>query len=188
MRNIKIEDKVFESYISQEQIENAVEYCFYSIYTSFWNLEDIVFIGVLNGAAPFFTKLTERLNTFGVTDTDYLKVTSYGDEMYSSGIVKWDLKPSIDFKDKVVVIVDDILDTGKTIDYLKKYFLDNGAKSVHSCVLLWKEKENQKAPDFYGMKIKDYFVIGFGLDYKQKHRNMPEIMKLKDNKTEDKNE
>ena len=106
-----------------------------------------------------------------------MKVGSYGEETVSSGQIdlKYDLSNSVEGKN--VIIVEDIIDTGYTLEYLKNYLALKKPKSIKICVLLDKEARRKVniSPDYYGFKIPDEFVVGYGLDYKDKYRNLPYV-------------
>jgi hypoxanthine phosphoribosyltransferase len=107
-----------------------------------------------------------------------IKASSYGDKTTSSGTVSltWGIPEGIAGKD--LFLIDDILDTGKTLEVLKERLIEKGAKSVRSCVLLRKEFSVQRAADYMGFEIPDKFVVGYGLDYTGLYRNLPDIRVL----------
>ena len=102
-----------------------------------------------------------------------LKASSYGDGTTSSGVVSlpWGLPEEI--RDKEILLVDDILDTGRTLQTLKNELLDAGALSVRTCILLRKEYSKELPADFVGFDIPDKFVVGYGLDLAGLYRNLP---------------
>ena len=109
---------------------------------------------------------------------DFMSVSSYGDGTKSSGVVKIvkDLDESLDGKD--VLIVEDIIDSGRTLSYLLKVLKDRNPKSIRLCTLL--DKPDRRVVkdvnvDYLGFDIPDEFVVGYGLDYAQKYRNLPYI-------------
>ena len=134
-------------------------------------------IGLLKGCIPFMSDLFKNIDT--EITLGYMKVSSYkGTE--STGTIKID--GSIpDVKGRHVIIVDDILDTGRTLNAIKNVFMDNGALSVEVCVLLDKP-EGRKVnivPKYCGGKVPNAFVVGYGLDYDEHYRNLPYIGILK---------
>ena len=137
--------------------------------------EEVVFVSVLKGAIFFTVDLAKSFK--GDARIDFLRVSSYEGENSTGNIsLKIPLKEE-NIKGKNVLIVEDIIDTGKTMKYLVQYIKDLGAKSVRSCVLLDKKSrrtENINA-DFTGFEIPDLFVIGYGLDFDEKYRNLPYI-------------
>ena len=142
--------------------------------------EKLVMIGVLKGAAPFLADLA-RAVTVDAT-FDFVAVSSYGKGDRSSGAVKLikDLDEPIEGKN--VLVVEDILDTGLTLSYLRKLFLQQHPKSLRIATLLDKpsrRKENIDA-DYVGFSIPNLFVIGFGMDYAERYRNLPDICLMND--------
>lgn len=132
-------------------------------------------IGILKGATFFACELAKRI-TVPVT-LDFMSVSSYGNSTESSGIVKInkDLDEPIDGKE--VLVVEDIVDTGNTLSYLLDNLQKRGSASVKLCALLNKPERRIKdvEVDYTGFIIPDEFVVGFGLDYAQKYRNLPYI-------------
>ena len=106
-----------------------------------------------------------------------MKVSSYGDEFISSGKVKIIKDLDTDIKNKDVLIIEDIIDTGNTLYYLKNELNTRNPKSLKICTLLDKKSRRQKdiTPDYIGFEIEDKFVIGYGLDYKDLYRNIPYV-------------
>lgn len=136
-------------------------------------------IGVLKGAMPFMSDLIRRIDTF--LEMDFMDVSSYGQSTVSSGEVKIvkDLNTSVEGRD--VLIVEDIIDSGLTLSYLVQLFQYRKAKSVKIVTLLDKpsgRKADIKA-DYAGFVVPNAFVVGYGLDYAEKYRNLPYIGILK---------
>ena len=106
-----------------------------------------------------------------------MQVSSYGDATSSSGIVR--IKKDLDetMEDKEVIIVEDIIDSGRTLHYLIPVLMQRNPKSLHLCALLSKpdRREKEVTIDYLGFEIPDEFVVGYGLDYAQKYRNLPYI-------------
>lgn len=137
--------------------------------------EEVVFVSVLKGAIFFTVDLAKKFK--GDARIDFLRVSSYEGENSTGTInLKLPLKEE-NIKGKNVLIVEDIIDTGRTMKYLIKYVKDLGAKSVKSCVLLDKKSRRTEDidADYVGFEIPDLFVIGYGLDYDEKYRNLPYI-------------
>lgn len=132
-------------------------------------------ICVLKGGVYFMTELSKRV-CVPVT-LDFMCVSSYGGNTVSSGNIriKKDLDESVEGKD--VLVVEDIVDSGRTLACLLKLLSERGASSVRLCTLLNKpdRREVQVNIDYNGFTIPDAFVVGFGLDYDQKYRNLPYI-------------
>lgn len=136
-------------------------------------------IGVLKGAMPFMTDLMKRIDTY--VEIDFMDVSSYGNATVSSGEVKIlkDLNTSVEGRD--IVIIEDIIDSGLTLSYLVELFKHRKAKSIKIVTLLDKptgRKVDLKA-DYVGFEVPDAFVVGYGLDYAERYRNLPYIGVLK---------
>lgn len=136
-------------------------------------------IGVLKGAMPFMTDLMKRMDTY--VEIDFMDVSSYGNATVSSGEVKIlkDLNTSVEGRD--IVIIEDIIDSGLTLSYLVELFKHRKAKSIKIVTLLDKptgRKVDLKA-DYVGFDVPDAFVVGYGLDYAERYRNLPYIGVLK---------
>ena len=132
-------------------------------------------IGILKGSVFFVCELAKRL-TIPVT-MDFMSVSSYGSGTRSTGVVKLikDLDDSI--MDKDVLVVEDIIDSGHTLNYLLKNLQSRKPASIKLCTLLDKpdRRECEVYVDYQGFQIPDEFVIGYGLDYDQRYRNLPYI-------------
>ena len=133
-------------------------------------------IGILKGSVFFATELAKHI-TVPVT-MDFMSVSSYGDGTCSTGIVKIikDLDEPLEGKD--VLIVEDIIDTGRTLSYLMKTLRHRKPASLHLCTLLDKPERrvvDDVKVDYTGFEVPDEFVVGYGMDYAQKCRNLPYI-------------
>ena len=140
----------------------------------------LLIIGTLKGALPFMGALRGKVTI--PCEIDFMKVSSYGSGTKTSGQIKvlLDLIRS-DLNQCDVLIVEDIIDSGRTLANLTGYMRERGAKSVRTCTLLDKpsRREVEFKADYVGMVIPDEFVVGFGLDYNEKYRNLPVIGILK---------
>lgn len=138
--------------------------------------EEIYCVGLLKGSVIFLSDLVKELNMPVIID--FMSVSSYGSETVSSGDVKILKDTDLDLRGKHVLIVEDIIDTGLTLEHVIKYFKEGkGVKSLRTCTLLSKP-ERRKVDvqiDYIGFDVPDKFVIGYGLDYDQKYRNLPYI-------------
>lgn len=137
--------------------------------------EEVVFVSVLKGAIFFTVDLAKKFK--GDARIDFLRVSSYEGENSTGKItLKLPLKEE-NIKGKNVLIVEDIIDTGRTMKYLIEYVSTLGAKTVKSCALLDKKSRRTEDinADYIGFEIPDLFVIGYGLDYDEKYRNLPYI-------------
>lgn len=142
--------------------------------------EELVFVGVLKGSAPFMWELAKRIKNN--ISFEFIEVSSY-EGLESTGEIKVNKDITNSIKDKNVIIVEDIIDTGRTLTFLKKYIQDKGAKSIKIATLLSKPSRRIMDLDveYIGFKIEDKFVVGFGLDYNQKYRNLPFIGYIEEN-------
>lgn len=136
-----------------------------------------VLLCVMNGGLMTMSEIAMRLEF--PLQMDYLHATRYMGETSGGAKVFWRREPSVDLTDRVVVIVDDILDGGITLQAIKEFCEGEGASEVYSAVMLDKEVEREPGgaahADFTGMRIEDKYVYGFGLDYHEYLRNMPGI-------------
>ena len=120
-------------------------------------------------------ELTKHLNM--PVSLDFMSVSSYGSATKSSGVVKIVKDLDEPIKDKDVLVVEDIVDSGRTLSYLMEMLRDRGPKSLHLCTLLDKPERRvvEVNVDYTGFQIPDKFVVGYGLDYDQHYRNLPYI-------------
>jgi hypoxanthine phosphoribosyltransferase len=169
---IKISDKYFEDYISEEEIKKTVTRIASEINADHTDFSELIIIGVLNGSIPFMNDVVFKLPE-SIT-IDYVKVSSYGNNIKSSGNVELLLDTKLDTKGKDILIIDDIIDSGLTQNFLKDHFLNKNARTVKSCCLFYKKVKS----DYSGIEIADDFIIGYGLDYAQKGRNINRVLKL----------
>lgn len=132
-------------------------------------------ICILKGGAPFLCELAKRV-TVPVT-LDFMSVSSYGSGTSSSGIVKIVKDLDEPLADRDVIIVEDIIDSGRTLRYLLDLFAQRHPNSIRICTLLDKPQRRTADVDvaYVGFRIPDEFVVGYGLDYDQKYRNLPFI-------------
>ncbi len=141
--------------------------------------KNLVIVGVLKGAVVFLGDLVKNID-IPVT-LDFIAVSSYGNTTETSGVVRIlkDLDNSIEGMD--VLIVEDIIDSGLTLCYLKENLRSRGANSIRICTLLDKpsRRKAKVKVDYRGFEIEDEFVVGYGLDFAEKFRNLPEICVLK---------
>ena len=130
---------------------------------------------ILKGAVFFMCELAKRI-TVPVT-MDFMSASSYGSATKSSGVVKIVKDLDEPLKDRDVIIVEDIVDSGRTLAYLGKMLSDRGPTSIKICTLLDKPERRvtDVKVDYVGFEIPDEFVVGYGLDYDQRYRNLPYI-------------
>lgn len=137
--------------------------------------KDITFICILKGSAVFTVDLAKKIKNN--VRFEFIRVSSYGDSQTSSGKVtmKLDLQDSIEGRD--VLIIEDIIDTGRTLSYLRDYLKDKKPASLKICTLLDKKerREFDIEPDYTAFNIPDKFVVGYGLDDRENLRNLPYV-------------
>ena len=143
--------------------------------------DNLVVIGILKGSFMFLADLMRGLHRHDVHPRiDFLTLSSYGSDTVSSGVVCiiHDIREDIQGAD--ILLVDDILDTGRTLAFTRELLLERGARSIRSCVLL--DKQTHRAvefnADYAGFPIDDHFVVGYGLDYDNLYRELPHIAKV----------
>ena len=141
--------------------------------------KNLLLLGTLKGAVPFIADLARAIEL--PLELDYMAVASYGDSTHSSGVVRIikDLEGPVD--QKHLLIIEDIIDSGLTLHYLVDLLKRRNPLSLRVCSLLNKDRKRVKnVPiDYYGFTIPDKFVVGYGLDYAQRYRNLPYVGILK---------
>ena len=137
--------------------------------------ETVFIVCILKGAAFFACELAKRI-TVPVT-IDFMATSSYGAGTTSSGEIILKKELDLPVEGENVIVVEDIIDSGNTLHFLSRYFKEKNAKSVRLCTLLDKpdRRETEVKVDYSGFTIPDEFVVGYGLDYNQKYRNLPYI-------------
>ncbi|BCL81812.1 hypoxanthine phosphoribosyltransferase [Ktedonobacteria bacterium brp13] len=167
-----------EILISEEQIKNRTDELGKQIAEDYKG-KNLLLLGTLKGAVPFIADLARAIDLN--LEIDYMAVASYGNSTQSSGIVRIikDLEGPID--QKHLLIIEDIIDSGLTLHYLVDLLRRRNPLSIKICSLLDKERERAKnvVVDYPGFVIPDKFVVGYGLDYAQRYRNLPYIGILK---------
>ena len=173
-----IEKDVLKVLISEEELQARIKELGKEI-TDDYAYKDLVVVSVLKGSIMFMADLLRRIDTH--VEIDFMVVSSYGAGVVSTGAVKMlkDVFLSIEGKD--VLIVEDILDTGRTLHYIKGYLGGRKPNSIKICTLLDKpeRREADIAADYVGFVVPDEFVVGYGLDFDERYRNLPYIGVLK---------
>ena len=163
-------------FIDEKEIRKRVEELGKAISADYAG-KDLVVIGILKGAVVFLSDLVRCIDRdVGVT-LDFMAVSSYGDSTNTSGIVRIIKDLDCSIRGKHVLIVEDIVDTGLTLSYLVKMMLEREPESVRVCALLDKvdRRKVEVAVQYTGFVIPDYFVVGYGLDYSGRWRNLPSV-------------
>jgi hypoxanthine phosphoribosyltransferase len=141
--------------------------------------KNLLVVGILKGSLYFMADLTRYIDL--PLKLDFLAVSSYGSGTRSSGAVKIIKDIDIDLQGYDILLVEDILDSGRTLDYVSKLLSARGANSIKIVTLLDKPERRviDLTPDYVGCDVPDEFVVGYGLDYDQRYRNLPYIGALK---------
>ncbi|MBM3506810.1 MAG: hypoxanthine phosphoribosyltransferase [Alphaproteobacteria bacterium] len=137
---------------------------------------DLVVVGVLKGSFIFVADLVRALDRLGVTpEVEFMRLSSYGRSRESGGTVRLLGEPPAAISGRYVLLVDDIADTGGSLDFARRFFVERGAAQVLTCVLLDKPSRRRVAfaPDFVGFTVGDEFVVGYGLDDAERYRHLP---------------
>ncbi|NLF64173.1 MAG: hypoxanthine phosphoribosyltransferase [Chloroflexi bacterium] len=176
--NVLLQD-VKEVLIDEEQLKTRIRELAADISREYRGTEDLLLLCVLKGAYMFLADLS-RLVTVP-HEVDFMAVSSYGHGTTSSGAVRIVLDLKEDIAGKHVLIVEDIIDSGRTLNYMRRNLLSRSPASLRVCTLLNKpERREIDVPiDYLGFDIPDEFVVGYGLDFAQRYRNLPFIAVLK---------
>lgn len=174
MKVEEIKDKI-KVLIEKENLEKRIDELALEIQNDYLN-KDILVICILKGSLFFTVDLTKRINNHKL-EIDFMRISSYGDELISSGNINIIKDLESDINGRNVLIVEDIIDSGNTLYYLKDILEKRNPKSLKICTLLDKKSRRVKniVPDYIGFEIENKFVVGYGLDYKDCFRNLPFI-------------
>lgn len=163
--------------ISREMIADRVRELGLRITADFKECDSLCLVPVMDGGMIFAADLMREIPL--PLQILPIKASSYGNATTSSGIVKLPVGVPEGIGGSSILIIDDILDTGKTLETLQHILMDAGARRVRTCVLLRKESSRHLLADYIGFEIPDRFVVGYGLDLAGAHRNLPDIRVLK---------
>lgn len=171
--------------ISEDELKSAVQTIAEKINADYKD-EEIIFVVILKGSVVFATDLMKHLKM--PVFLDFMQVSSYGSGTVSKGFINIKKDMTVDIKDKNVLIVEDIIDSGNTLHKLKELLRSRGPKSIKICTIL--DKPERRVTDveveYSGISIPDEFVVGYGLDYNEHFRNLPYVGVLKRSIYEDK--
>ena len=173
---IHLHDKTFEPFISSDEIEFAIQNLAKQMDDDFFD-EIPVFVGVLNGAFMVLSDLMKHYR--GMCEVSFVKLASY-DGIQTTNEVKQLIGLNENLEGRTVVIVEDIVDTGNTVEELKAIFKDKKVKHLKIATLFFKPeayKKNIKI-DYVGIRIPNKFIVGYGLDYNGLGRNLPDVYQL----------
>jgi len=179
MQSVTYEGMIFDEYISRAEIDKMVEHVAQQIARDYADKQP-VFICVLHGALFFLTDLLRSLPIDGTVATVRLK--SY-DGMSSTGQVRESVPLQVDIRDKDVIVVEDIVDSGLSMHYFKRILQSRQPRSIKVAALLFKPtalKFPDATPDYCGREVPNKFVIGYGLDIHELARNLPSIYALRE--------
>lgn len=178
MNKSMMDGDILKVLYSEEEIRARVQELGSALYERFKE-KNPLFLGVLKGSFVFMSDLVRACQV--KSDIEFIAVSSYGNSTESSGRVKIVHDLQQDITGRHIVVVEDILDSGNTLAFLKEYFLTKGAASITIVTLLDKPSRRVKAitADLVGFTVPDEFVVGYGLDYAQQYRNLPYIGVLK---------
>lgn len=173
-----IEQDVQEILITREQLAKRVQELGRQI-TEDYAGEKLMIVGILKGASVFMSDLIRAVDC--KAHIDFMVVSSYGNSAETSGVVRILKDLETDITGYHILLVEDIIDTGTTLSYLKEYLYNRHAKSVRICTLLNKPSRREKAVaiDYQGFEVPDEFIVGYGIDYAEDYRNLPYVASLK---------
>jgi len=165
--------------ISEDEIQNRVAEMAAEIDRDYQNAGPVVLIGILKGAFIFTADLSRKLSI--PHSVDFMSISSYGDTSVSAGAVRLILDLRKPIVDQHVVVVEDIVDSGKTMHYLYQTLMGRQPASLKTCTLFKKKRNSLEVPlDYVGFELPDVWVVGYGLDYADTHRTLPYIAALKE--------
>lgn len=178
MAKSNMDQDILKVLLSQEDIQRRVQELGDAIYDNFRD-KDPMFVGVLNGCFIFMADLVRASQM--KSELEFISVSSYQNGTRSTGVVQITRDLQRDITGRHIIVVEDILDSGNTLYFLKNYLLTKGAASITIATLLDKPARREKpiVADYVGFEVPDEFVVGYGLDYAQQYRNMPYIGVLK---------
>lgn len=175
-----MEKDVKEILLTEDEISKRVRELGEQITNEYKDSNGLVVIGILKGSSVFFADLIRQIKL--PIEMDFMAVSSYQDAAVTSGEVKIIKDTSLSIPKKNILFVEDIIDTGFTMAKVMEIFMERGANSVKLCALTSKP-ERRKVDvkiDYLGFEIPNEFIIGYGLDYSERYRNLPYIGVLKE--------
>ena len=178
-KTITLEDKTFVPYLSQQELEDCIYQTAQNIYADYKDKTPI-FVGVLNGAFMFLADLLKAYP--GNCEVAFLQMKSY-EGTASTGVVKTQMDLTKPVKNRDIILVEDIVDTGNTLMALFNYFKTTQAPKSLKVASLFLKPEVYKQTykiDYIGREIENKFIVGYGLDYNELGRNLPDLYQVKD--------
>ena len=178
MAKSNMDQDILKVLLSEEEIKARVQELGDRLYDRFKD-KNPMFVGVLNGCFIFMADLVRAAQL--KSEVEFIGLSSYKNATKSSGVVQITRDLQRDISGRNIIIVEDILDSGNTLAFLKNYLVTKGAASITIATLLDKPARREKpiTADYAGFEVPDEFVVGYGLDYCQQYRNMPYIGVLK---------
>ena len=178
MAKSNMDQDILKILLSEEEIKARVQEMGDELYDAFQD-KNPMFVGVLNGCFIFMADLVRAAQL--KSELEFIGVSSYKNSTKSSGVVQITRDLQRDISGRNIIIVEDLLDSGNTLAFLKNYLMTKGAASITIATLLDKPARREKPikADYVGFVVPDEFVVGYGLDYAQQYRNMPYIGVLK---------
>ena len=166
-------DYTIKTLLTREEVEKRIKELAKEIEKDYCG-KDLLVIGLLKGSIMFMSDLIKEMDL--PVMIDFMSASSYSGTT-STGVINVSKDTDISVKDRDVLIVEDIIDTGLTLSHVKKLLEDRGTKSLKICTLLDKPSRRtvEMKGDYVGFEIPDEFVVGYGLDYDQHHRNLPYV-------------
>ena len=163
-----------EVMLSEEEVDRRIQEIGEQISKDYAG-KQVHLVCVLKGGSFFLCELAKRITV--PVSLDFMSVSSYGGDTKSSGVIKIVKDLDEPLRDKNVIVVEDIVDSGRTLSYLMEILRKRNPRSLHLCTLLDKPERRvtDVKVDYTGFNIPDEFVVGYGLDYDQKYRNLPYI-------------
>ncbi len=164
--------------ITEDEIQNRVKEISEEIDRDYQNTAPIILIGILKGAFIFTADLSRKLTI--PHSVDFMSISSYGDTAVSAGAVRLILDLRKPITNQHVIVVEDIVDSGKTMNYLYQTLMGRQPASLKTCTLLKKKRNSLDVPlDYVGFELPDVWVVGYGLDLADTHRTLPYVASLK---------
>jgi hypoxanthine phosphoribosyltransferase len=175
-----LRDDVAKTLISESELQARVAELGREINATYTDDDRPLLVCVLKGAFMFLADLVRHLEMRH--EVDFMEISSYGAATVSSGVVRILLDLAQNTEGRHVLIVEDIIDSGRTLDYITRNLQTRGPASLRVCTLLSKpdRREIDVPPDFVGFEVPDEFVVGYGLDFAEEYRNLPFIGVLKE--------
>ena len=173
-----MEKDILKVLISESELDKKVKELGKEISADYKG-KNLLLVSVLKGSVVFMADLMRAINI--PCEIDFMCVSSYGNGVKTSGVVKIIKDLDINLEGQDLLLVEDILDSGLTLSYIKSILLERAPNSIRICTLLDKPERRQAdlKADYIGFQVPDQFVVGYGLDYDEKYRNMPSIGILK---------